>query len=254
MPGLFQPIEFSFSKFDRLDPSYQTSKKREFDRLEKIWQFYQPSSCLSKKKRLFYLILRGKTHFLFFFKKKMLKISAPNSFFQKSPNSSGLRHNRNPLPLTPGRRSLSLHAEKVSYMYQSENKHENYENHLIHGFVNLSIGKQNMKNLKNIIFWHKKLKDYGLNLFLGKTWSFRFASFFLKNLSRGMRHTKKGKIQGKTKNWKNHEGSCNLGKTFWNPKKLIISSIEKKYQLCALLESGIGGLITTTRTEMYFHP
>ena len=42
-----------FSKFDRLDPSYQTSKKREFDRLEKIWQFYQPSSCLSKKKRLF---------------------------------------------------------------------------------------------------------------------------------------------------------------------------------------------------------
>ena len=24
-----------FSKFDRLDPSYQTSKKREFDRLEK---------------------------------------------------------------------------------------------------------------------------------------------------------------------------------------------------------------------------
>ena len=25
---LFQPIEFSFSKFDRLDPSYQTSKTR----------------------------------------------------------------------------------------------------------------------------------------------------------------------------------------------------------------------------------
>ena len=50
-----------FFEFDRLDPSYQTSKKREFDRLEKIWQFYQPSSCLSKKKRLFLLILRGKT-------------------------------------------------------------------------------------------------------------------------------------------------------------------------------------------------
>ena len=26
-----------FSKFDSLDPTYQTSKKREFDRLEKIW-------------------------------------------------------------------------------------------------------------------------------------------------------------------------------------------------------------------------
>ena len=45
-------------------------RKREFDRLEKIWQFYQPSSCLLKKKRLFYLILRGKTLFLFFQKKK----------------------------------------------------------------------------------------------------------------------------------------------------------------------------------------
>jgi len=38
-----------FSKFDSLDPTYQTSKKQEFDRLEKNWQFYQPSSCLSKK-------------------------------------------------------------------------------------------------------------------------------------------------------------------------------------------------------------
>ena len=64
----FQPIEFSLSKFDNLDPTYQTSKKRELDRLETIWQFYQPSSCLSKKKRLFYPILRDKT--LFFFKTK----------------------------------------------------------------------------------------------------------------------------------------------------------------------------------------
>ena len=28
-----------FSKFDRLDPSYQTSKKREFDKFEKIWHY-----------------------------------------------------------------------------------------------------------------------------------------------------------------------------------------------------------------------
>ena len=42
-----------FPKFDRLDPTYQTSKKQEIDRLEKIWQFYEPSSYLSKKKRLF---------------------------------------------------------------------------------------------------------------------------------------------------------------------------------------------------------
>ena len=66
---LFQPIEFSFfrSLIAWIQP-IKLRKKREFDRLEKIWQFYQPSSCLSKKKRLFYLILRGKT--LFFPKKK----------------------------------------------------------------------------------------------------------------------------------------------------------------------------------------
>ena len=38
MLNIFQPIKL---------------RKREFDRLEKIWQIYQPSSCLSKKKRLF---------------------------------------------------------------------------------------------------------------------------------------------------------------------------------------------------------
>ena len=69
-----------------------------------------------------------------------------------------------------------------------------------------------------------------------------FCIIFLKNLSRVMRHKKFRKIQEKIKNWQNHEGSYNLGKTFWNHKKLLISSIGKKYQLCALLESGIGGL------------
>ena len=50
---LFQPIEFSF--FRSLIAWIQPIKlrKREFGRLEKIRQFYQSSSCLSKKKRLF---------------------------------------------------------------------------------------------------------------------------------------------------------------------------------------------------------
>ena len=144
--------------------------------------------------------------------------------------------------LTPGRRSLSLHAEKVSYMYQSANKHENYENHLIHGFVNLSIGKQNMKKFEEYHFLTQKAERLRPKSLFRKNMIISFCIIFLKNLSRVMRHTKKGKIQGKTKNWKNHEGSCNLGKTFWNPKKLSISSMEKKYQLCALLESGIGRL------------
>ena len=55
--------------FDKLDPFYQTSN------------FYQPPSCLPKKKRLFLLILRCKT--LFFFKTKNAKINVPNSFFSK---------------------------------------------------------------------------------------------------------------------------------------------------------------------------
>ena len=53
---------------------------------------------------------------------------------------------------------------------------------------------------------------------------------------------KNEEFQEKAKKIQNHEGSYNLGKTFWKPKKLLISSMEKKYQLCALLESGIEGL------------
>ena len=99
--------------------------------------------------------------------------------------------------LTPGRRSLSLHAEKVSYMYQSENKHENYENHLIHGFVNLSIGKQNMKKFEEYHFLIQKAERLRPKSLFRKNMMFSFCIIFLKNLSRVMRHTKKGKIQGK---------------------------------------------------------
>ena len=74
----------AFSKFDRLDPSYQTSKKREFDGLEKIWQFYQPSSYLSKKKRLFLLILGGKT---LFSKKRRSELTLQTHFFKMSQTS-----------------------------------------------------------------------------------------------------------------------------------------------------------------------
>ena len=50
-----------FFEFDRLDPSYQTSKKREFDRLEKIWQFYQPSILPIEEKAFVLSHLRDKT-------------------------------------------------------------------------------------------------------------------------------------------------------------------------------------------------
>ena len=110
------------------------------------------------------------------------------------------------------------------------------------GFVYVSIGKQTWKLWKSpyswfheSINWETKHEKFWRISFLTqkaerlrpkslfrKNMIISFCIIFLKNLSRVMRHTKKGKIQGKTKNWKNHEGSYNLGKTFWNPKKLSI--------------------------------
>ena len=88
----------------------------------------------------------------------------------------------------------------------------------------------------------KICKNHEGSFNLGKTWSFRFASLFSKSVACNEAQKNK-EFQEKTKKIQNHEGSCNLGKTFWNPKKLLISSMETKYQLLALLESGIGGLM-----------
>ena len=62
-------------------------RKREFDRLEKIQQSYQLTSCLSKMQRknevtiVFWFFHKQKNKFFF---SKTLKISAPNSFFPKN--------------------------------------------------------------------------------------------------------------------------------------------------------------------------
>ena len=69
-----------------------------------------------------------------------------------------------------------------------------------------------------------------------------FCITFLQILSRVMRHTKSKEFKQKRKSCQNHEGSCISGYIFRNPKKLLLSSITKKYKLWALLESGIGGL------------
>ena len=58
--------------------------------------------------------------------------------------------------LTPGCSSFSLHAQEVSWMYQSGNKHKTYENRVINGFVDVSIGKYNIEILKNSIFFNAK--------------------------------------------------------------------------------------------------
>ena len=84
-------------------------------------------------------------------------------------------------------------------MYQSENKHENYENHLIHGFVNLSIGKQNMKNFEEYHFLTQKAERLRPKSLFRKNMIISFCIIFLKNLSRVMRHRKKEKFKEKQK-------------------------------------------------------
>ena len=118
--------------------------------------------------------------------------------------------------------------------------------------MDVSIGKQNMKILKNIVFQHKKLLKSRRLMYLCKNMIISFCITFLQNLSRVMRHTKSKKFKEKRKNCQNHEGSCNSGYIFWNPKKLLLSSITKKYQLWALLESGIGGLKTFISKITYY--
>ena len=65
---------------------------------------------------------------------------------------------------------------------------------------------------------------------------------FLLLFSRVMKHIKTTKFNEKRKLCQNHEGSCYYYHTFWNPKKLPLSSIEKKHKNMSLLESDIGGL------------
>ena len=45
-----------------------------------------------------------------------------------------------------------LHAKEVSWKYQSGNKYKKFDNQVMNDFMNVSIGKQNMKIMKNIIF------------------------------------------------------------------------------------------------------
>ena len=54
--------------------------------------------------------------------------------------------------LTIGCGSSSLHAIEVSWMYQSGNKHKHYENQVTNILMDVSIGKQSIKIMKNIVF------------------------------------------------------------------------------------------------------
>ena len=110
--------------------------------------------------------------------------------------------------------------------------------------MDVSIGKQNIKIMKNNVFWHKKLLKSRRLMHLCKNMIISFCIILLQNLLHVMRHTKSKEFKEKRKSCQNHEGSCISGYIFRNPTKLLLSSITKKYQLWALLESGIGGLNT----------
>ena len=142
-----------------------------------------------------------------------------------------------------GCRSSLLHAKEVSWKYQSGNKYKKFDNQVMNDFMDVLIGKQNMKIMKNNVFWHKKLSKSRRLIHLCKNMIISFCNTFLQNLSRVMRHIKTKQFKEKIKNCQNHEGSCIYGYIFWYPKKLLLLSIEKRHQFWTLLESGIGGLI-----------
>ena len=85
-------------------------------------------------------------------------------------------------------------------MYQSENKHENYENHLIHGFVNLSIGKQNMKNFEEYHFLTQKAERLRPKSLFRKNMIISFCIIFFETSVACNEAQKIRQIQGKTKN------------------------------------------------------
>ena len=112
--------------------------------------------------------------------------------------------------------------------------------------MDVSIGKQNIKIMKNNVFWHKKLSKSRRLIHLCKNMIISFCNTFLQNFPRVMRHIKIKQFKEKIKNCQNHEGSCIYGYIFWYPKKLLLLSIAKRHQFWTLLESGIGGLRATS--------
>ena len=109
--------------------------------------------------------------------------------------------------------------------------------------MDVSIGKQNIKIMKNNVFWHKKLSKSRRLIHLCKNMIISFCNTFLQIFLRVMRHIKTKQFKEKTKNCQNREGSCIYVYIFWYPKKLLRLSMEKMHQFWTLLESGIGGLI-----------
>ena len=83
-----------------------------------------------------------KTWILFLWSKKTQKTSFD---FYKLKNSKNVN-------LTLGYRSSSLHAKEFSWMYQSGNEYKKFDNQVMNDFTDVSIGKQSIKIMKNIVF------------------------------------------------------------------------------------------------------
>ena len=80
--------------------------------------------------------------------------------------------------------------------------------------MGVSIGKQKNKKYEKYCFLtQKSVKITKARSIQKKTWSFRFASIFAKPVECNEAQKNK-EFQEKMKKIQNHEGSCNLGKTF----------------------------------------
>ena len=114
--------------------------------------------------------------------------------------------------LTPQCPSLSLHAERVSWMYQSGNKHENYENQIINGG-------------NNTVFQRKKLSKSRRLIHLGQKMIISFWMNFLIFFSRVMKHIKITKLDENRKLSKSRRLVCIL-----KPQKVVGLMCREKAQ------------------------
>ena len=102
----------------------------------------------------------------------------------------------------------------VSSMYQSRNKYKNFENQVMNSFMDVAIGKRKIKNMKNIVFKQKNLQKSRRLVQSRKNMVISFCIIFFAKPVACNDAQKNREFQEKTKKFQNHEGSCNLGKTF----------------------------------------
>ena len=95
--------------------------------------------------------------------------------------------------------------------------------------MDVSIGKQNIKIMKNNVFQDKILSKSRRLVHLCKNMIISFCITFLQKLSRVLRHTKNNEFKEKIKSCQNHEGSSiSILGIYFEPAKSCYSQVLRK--------------------------